>query len=146
MENRTVASILVVALVTGSGVGYLVGQANQPDWGRCTPWGSLQGSIPAGINVTVSYQGRWWMTMAEFASNQTKASTLDSTCYYEGNNRISFYVSIANYQGWNTIDVRAHKWGTSGTMTVAISAGPSTSSNSTATPYGDATTTLSFLR
>ena len=145
MRNRTIVILLVVAILTSTGTGYLIGVANQPSLGRCAPWGSLRGLIPAGINVTVSYQGDWRLTVAEYASNQTKASALDSVCYYEGSGTTSFYVSYANYQGWNTIMALAHKWGTGGTLTIAVAAGPSTESNSTALPYGDASISLSFL-
>lgn len=146
MRRRTIASLLIVALATGAGAGYAFGLTTQTSFsGRCTPWGNLRGFTPAGINVTVSYQGNWRLTIAEFASNQTRASTLDSACYYEGSGTMSFYVSIANYQGWNTIIALAHKWGTSGTLTITVAVGPSRSTNSTASPYGDATTSLSFL-
>ncbi|HEV2137847.1 MAG TPA: hypothetical protein VGR53_03330 [Nitrososphaerales archaeon] len=147
MTRRTVAALLILAVVVAGGVGYFVGSSSQPSLGRCAPWGSLRGFMPAGVNVTVAYQGNWRLSIAEFASNQTKASVLDSVCYYEGSGTISFYVSIANYQGWNTILALAHKYGTVGTLTVTIVAGPSERSlNSTASSYGEASTSLSFLR
>jgi hypothetical protein len=141
MRKWVIVVLLVVLVVASAGTGYLVG-VNQPSLGRCTPWG---GSGIAGINVTVSYQGNWRLSVAEFASNQTRASTLDSVCYYEGSGTISFYFGYANYNGWNTVMALAHKWGTTGTLTVTVMVGPSMSSNSTATSYGDASTSLSFL-
>ena len=104
MRNGTVAALPVVAILAGAGAGYLAGRAaNQSSLGRCTPMGSLGGLILAGVNVTVSYQEDWRLAIAEFGSNQTKASALDSVCYHEGNGNVSFYVSIAKYQGWNTV-------------------------------------------
>src|SRR5271157_3093631 len=133
MRNRTIAALLVVAILAGAGVGYFEGLAvSQSSLGRCTPWGSLGGVfIPAGVNVTVSYQGDWSLAIVEFGSNQTRASALDSVCYYEGNGNTSFYVSIANYQGWNTVVASAHKFGAGGTLTVTVMFGGS-STNSTA--------------
>ncbi len=147
MRNRTLATLLVVGILAGAGVGYLVClEKSQSSLGLCTPFGSLSGSIPAGINITVSYQGDWRLAVAEFNSGQTKASTLNSVCYYEGSGTVSLYVSIANFGGWNTVYALAHKWGTTGTLTVIVMAGPSMSSNSTVSSYGDASTSISFLR
>ena len=151
MRNRTIVALLVASIltsaVTSAGVGYLIGLSNQPSLGRCTPTGTVQGSIPAGAGVEVSYQGNWRLSVVEFGSNQTTASALDYVCYYEGSGTTSFYVSYANYQGWNTILALAHKWGTAGNLTLTVlGAGPSSSTNSTASPYGDASTSLSILR
>jgi hypothetical protein len=144
MRNEVIATLLVVAIIAGAGVGYYVGSANQSNLGLCSPWGSLTGAVPAGVNVTVSYQGNWRLSIVEFRSNQTRASALDSVCYYEGNGRISFYVSIANYQGWNTVVASAHSFG-AGTLTVTVMVAASSKTNSTTTAYGDATTSFSFF-
>ena len=148
MRRRTAAAFLLVGILVGAGVGYLVGlETSQSGLGRCTPLGSLSGLMPAGVIVTVSYQGNWRLAIAEFRSNQTTASTLYSVCYYEGSGTTSFYVSIANYQGWNTVIALAHKWGTNGTLVVTVAAGAlSRNSNNTALSYGDASTSLHFLR
>ncbi len=119
------ATLLALVVTVSAGVGYFVGSTSQSSTGRCTPWGSLGGSIPAGVDVTVSYQSDWRLAIAEFASNQTRASTLDSVCNYEGSGNISFYVSIANYQG--------------------VMFGGSSSTNSTTSAYGTATVSFSFL-
>jgi len=145
MRNGVVAALLVVAILVGAGVGYFEGlAASQSSLGGCTPWGSLSGLIPAGVNVTISYQGDWRLAIAEFGSNQTRASALDSVCYYEGNGNTSFYVSIANYQGWNTVVASAHKFGAGGTLTVTVMFRGS-STNSTTSAYGTATTSFSFF-
>lgn len=145
MRNRVIVALMVVSILAGAVAGYFVGLMNQPNLGHCSPLGSLQGSIPAGVNVAVSYQGNWRLSIAEFDSNQTTASALYYVCNYEGSGTTSFYVSYANYQGWNTLFALAHKYGTSGTLTVTA-AGPSiSSSNSTASSYGDASTSISFL-
>ncbi len=150
MKNGVIAALLIVAILAGMGAGYLAGATyppNQAGSGRCTPTGSLGGFIPAGVIITVSYQGDWRLAVAEFTSNQTRASALSSVCYYEGNGTDSFYVSIANYQGWNTVIALAHKWGTNGTLTVNVAVGPqSTVTNSTSLPYGDASASLWFFR
>ena len=148
MRNRTIAALLVVSIIASTVAGYFVGlttQSNQANPGRCTPSGSLQGPIPAGVNVAVSYQGNWRLSIAEFDSNRTTASALHYVCYYDGSGTTSFYVSYANYQGWNTIFALAHKYGTSGTLTVTAAVPSISSSNSTASSYGDASTSISFL-
>ncbi len=150
MRNWVMATLLALVVAVsagvGYGVGYFVGSTSQSSTGRCTPVGSIGGSIPAGVDVTVSYQSDWRLAIAEFASNQTRASTLDSVCSYEGSGDTSFYVSIANYQGWNTVVAAAHKFGgAGGTLTVTVMFGGSSSTNSTTSAYGTATVSFSFL-
>ena len=154
--RKLFVTLVVVAVLASGGAGYLLGLANQPVQGsqtragECTTWGSLANTyssavIPVGANITVSYPGNWRLTVAEFASSQTKASAMTSVCYYEGSGRVSFYLSYANYLGANTILALAHKWGTNGTLTLTVSAGPSSASNSTSQAYGDASASVSFL-
>jgi len=86
------------------------------------------------------------LAIAEFGSNQTRASALNSVCYFEGSGKISFYVSLANYQGWNTVVALAHKFGgAGGTLAVTVMFGGSSSTNSTTSAYGDASTSFSFF-
>ena len=146
MRDWVMATLLALVVTVSAGVGYFVGSTSQSSTGRCTPVGSIGGSIPAGVDVTVSYQSDWRLAIVEFASNQTRASTLDSVCSYEGSGNISFYVSIANYQGWNTVVASAHKFGgAGGTLTVTVMFGGSSSTNSTTSAYGTATVSFSFL-
>src|SRR6266568_3656124 len=146
MRNWVMATLLALVVAVSAGVGYFVGSTSHSSTGRCTPVGSIAGSIPAGVDVTVSYQSDWRLAIAEFASNQTRASTLDSVCNYEGSGTTSFYVSIANYQGWNTVVASAHKFGgAGGTLTVTVMFGGSSSTNSTTSAYGTVTVSFSFL-
>ena len=146
MRNWVKATLLALFVAVSGGVGYFVGSTSQSSTGRCTPVGSIGGSSPAGVDVTVSYQSDWRLAIAEFASNQTRASTLDSVCSYEGSGDTSFYVSIANYQGWNTVIASAHKFGgAGGTLTVTVMFGGSSSTNSTTSAYGTVTVSFSFL-
>lgn len=138
------AALLVVGIIAGAGVGYVVGQSDLSGPGLCTTFGSLGNATPAGVKVTVSYRGDWRLAVVEFGSNRTTASSLDSVCYYNGSGSVSFYVSIANYQGWNTVVASAHKFGATGTLTVTVAFGGS-STNSTSSAYGTANTSLSFL-
>lgn len=146
MRNRTIAALLVVSILAGVVTGYFVGQLNQPNAGRCTLTGTVPGSVPAAVRVVVSYQDNWRLSVVEFGSNETKASTLDYVCYYEGIGTNSFYVSFVNYQGWNTIFALAHKLGSTGTLNLTVAFGPSSNTNSTNSSYGDASTSLSVLR
>jgi hypothetical protein len=143
------ASLLALVVAFSGGLGYWTGVfvgSHRSITGRCAPWGSLSGSSPAGVNVTVSYQSDWRLAIAVFASNQTRASTLDSACAYDGNGNISFYVSIANYQGWNTVVASAHKFGgAGGTLTVTVIFGGLSGTNSTTSAYGTTTVSFSFL-
>jgi len=141
------ASVVAVSGSLGYWTGVFVESTSQSSTGRCTLWGSLSGSIPAGVDVSVSYQGDWRLAIAEFASNQTRASTLDSVRAYDGSGNTSFYVSIANYQGWNTVVASAHKFGgAAGALMVTVMFGGSSSTNSTSSAYGTATVSFSFLR
>lgn len=145
MKNRVIAALLAVLVVVSGALGYWIGQYNQPNPGPCLVGRSVQGAVPAGATLSVSYESNWRLSFAEFASNQTKASALSYVCYYEGSGTTSFYVSYANYQGWNTILALAHKLGTTGTLTLNVAGGGSSSVNSTALSYGDASIAISFF-
>src|SRR5207249_12224097 len=96
MRNWIVATLLALVVTVSAGVGYFVGSTSQSSTGRCTPWGSLGGSSPAGVDVTVPYQSDWRLAIAEFASHQKRASTLASACNYDGSGTTFIYLSIAN--------------------------------------------------
>jgi hypothetical protein len=166
MRNEVIFTLLVVAILAGAGAGFFTGSSNTHATtitttstettimtttatpiiqGNCSPLGGSSIALPVGFRVTVSYEGDWSVSIATFAAKSTNAGDFFSACSSTGAGTTTFYVGLANYTGgWNTILAMAHKFGSSGNLTVTASIGNETSSSSTARPYGSATTTLSF--
>src|SRR5207244_9802711 len=65
MRNWVMATLLALVVAVSGGVGYFVGSTSQSSTGRCTPVGSIGGSIPAGDDVPVSYQSDWRLAIVE---------------------------------------------------------------------------------
>lgn len=149
MKGHVSLILIVVVLLAGVGIGYFGNTALNHTSTRtdsCATLSSLRKvSIPVGFEPTVSYEGKWSVSIATFAARADNASALTYVCTYAGSGTETFYVSLANYLGgWNTIVVLAHKLSSSGTLSVQASMGNQTSTNSSTQAYGSAVVTVSF--
>jgi hypothetical protein len=145
MKGRLSLTLIVVALLVGVGIGYF-GSGISTQTEPCTTLSSLPNVPgPVGFEPTVSYQGEWRVSIATFAAKSDNVSALTYVCTYKGSGTETFYVSLANYSGgWNTMVVLGHKFGSSGALTLQVSIGNQTSTNSTTQAYGSTVITTSF--
>ena len=145
MRNRVVAALLVVAILAGAGVGYLVGSQKEIAMKTIScPSATTEEYSPSGFRVEVSYQGPWNATISTYSAFATTPAYLLSTCHYGGNGTAYVYVASPNPNGEQTVLGAAHKLDSSGgNLTVTVTYGAASRSNSTTSPYGSAETFVS---
>jgi hypothetical protein len=151
MRNGAIASLLVVAILVGAGLGYFV---TSQEIAMKTVTTTITGSCPKAsaqygsgdFVVEVSYQGPWNATVSTYSAFDATLAYLLSACHYGGIG--TAYVSVAspNPNGEQTVLVAAQKLDSSnGNLTVTVTYGgtPPGRSNSTTLPFGLATTYVS---
>jgi hypothetical protein len=95
----------------------------------------------SGFIAEVSYQGPWNATISTYSAFATTPAYLLSTCHYGGNGTAYVYVAPPNPNGEQTVLVSGQKLDSGGgNLTVTVSYGVASRSNSTASPFGTATT------
>ena len=152
MRSGVVAVLLVVAILAGAGVGYLVGSQEiamntitTTITGSC-PSATTEEYTPSGFRAEVSYQGPWNATISTYSAFATTPAYLLSTCHYGGNGTAYVYVASPNPNGEQTVLGAAHKLDSSGgNLTVTVTYGDASRSNSTTLPLGSAVTFVSTV-
>jgi len=149
MRNGVVAALLVVAILVGAGAGYLV---SSREIAMNTVTTTITGSCPKAnaqhgsgdFEVEVSYQGPWNATVSTYSAFNTTPAYLLSACQYGGIG--TAYVSVAspNPNGEQTVVGAAHKLDSSNwNLTVTVTYGAGSRSNSMTLPFGLATAFVS---
>jgi hypothetical protein len=150
MKDRVVAALLVVAILAGAGVGYLVSiqeiamkTVTTTITGSC-PLATTEEYPPTGFRVEVSYQGPWNATISTYSAFATSPAYLLSSCQYGGSGTVYVYVASPNPNGEQTVMGAGHKLDSSGgNLTVTVTYGAVSRSNSTTLPFGLAETFVS---
>jgi len=158
MRNGAIAALLVAAIMAGAGLGYL---ASSQDIATRTVTttvtipcpnsspnvlggGGGNGTIDAFL-VSVSFQGQWNAVVTTYSAFQTTSTYLHSTCDYAGNNTAYIYINPWNSNGEQTVQVSAYKLvSNNGNLTVTVTYGAASRSNSTILPSGSAKTFISI--
>jgi hypothetical protein len=154
--GRTLLTLAIVfVLIAGLGIGYLGGVSNQKTITTTTTLscpnsspnilegGGGNGTTSAFL-IAVSFQGQWSAVVTTYSAFQTTSSYLHSTCDYSGNNTAYTYVNPWNTNGEQTVQVSAYKLDSSnGNLTVTVTYGAASRSNSTILPFGSAKTFIS---
>jgi len=156
MRRAFLGLAVVAVLVAGLGVGYLDGVSNQQTVTTtstltCPNSSPNVLSIPGGSNaettafsVTVSFQGQWSAVVTTYSAFQTTPIFLHSTCDYAGSNTAYIYFNPWNSNGEQTVLVSAYKLDSgNGNLTVTVTYGAASRSNSTTLPFGSAKTFVS---
>jgi len=156
MRRASLALAIVAVLVAGLGVGYVGGVSNRQTITTtvtlsCPSSSPNVLSIPGGSNaettafsVTVSFQGQWSAVVTTYSAFQTTSAYLHSTCDYAGNNTAYIYINPWNSNGEQTVLVSAYKLDSSNSnLTVTVTCGAASRSNSTTLPFGSAMTFVS---
>jgi len=132
MRKRAMASLLIVAIVVGAGVGYLIGYANEHTV-KCTNLTSRGIPTPAPTAPwfagEVSYSGPW-MAIATFYTNGAPIAT---SCYTGDDTDGIFIYQSPSLTNTSTIRLEATKLDRSTAILYAVCNG---NINSTSAPYG----------
>jgi hypothetical protein len=149
MKDGVIATLLVVAMVAGAGVGYLIssrGTAMNTTTTTITascPSATTEEYTPSGFRVGVTYQGPWNATVSTFSTPATTPGYLLSSCRYGGIGTAYVYVPSLDLNGLQTVVGTAHKLDSgNGTLTVTVTYGGLSRYNSTTLPFGSATIQL----
>ena len=149
MRNGAIASLLVIAILAGAGVGYLVGRQ---EIAMKTVTTTITGTCPKATAqfgsgdfvVEVSYQGPWNATVSTYSAFETAPAYRLSACQYGGVGTAYVNVASPNPSGEQTVLVAAHKLDSSdGNLTVTVTYGAGSRSNTTTSPFGSAMTLIS---
>ena len=145
MRNEVIVILLVVAILAGAGAWYLIGSqkiATTTSTVQC-PTASTQ-EYSSDFDVEISYQGPWNATVSTYSAFATTPAYLLLTCHYGGSGTAYIGVSSPNPNGEQTVMGAAHKLDSSnGNMTVTVTYGAGSRSNSTTSPFGSAMTFVS---
>ena len=145
MKNWVIVALLVVAILAGSGAGYLIGRqsiARTTSTVQC-PIASTQ-EYSGDFGVKISYQGPWNATINTYSAFATTPAYLLMTCNYGGSGTAYVSFSAPNPNGEQTVVGTAQKLDSSnGNLTVTVAYGAASRTNSTTSPFGSAMTFLS---
>jgi len=156
MRRAFLTLAIVAVLIAGLGVGYMGGVSNRQTITTTITLSCPSSSpnvlfIPGGSNsvttafsVTVSFQGQWSAVVTSYSAFQTTSAYLHSTCDYAGSNTAYIYINPWNSNGEQTVKVTAYKLDSgNGNLTVTVSYGAASRSNSTTLSFGTAATFVS---
>ena len=165
MRQVLFVATIAVVLVAGLGVRNLGGVADRQTVTTTTTLtcpksspnvlggGGGAGPAPTDFLVTISFQGQWSAVVTTYSAFQMNATYLHLTCDYAGNSTAPhtpstalIYFSPWNPNGEQTVKVTAYKLEPgNGNLTVSVGYAnySNVRSNSTITPFGNATAFLS---
>jgi len=145
MRNGVIMVLLVLAILTGAGAGYLLGNRKIVTTTVTVSCPSATTEEYSGdFEVEVSYQGPWNANVSTYSAFATTPEYLIWTCHYAGSG--TAYISIAspNHNREQTVFCAAHKLDPSGgNLTVTVTYGAGFRSNSTTLPFGSTMTFVS---
>ena len=160
MRQGILALIMAILLVAGLAVGYIGGVANRQTTTATVTATTVTTTTnvvcsalfvqnpeegKTDFTVEVSFQGQWNATVKTYSAFETTPAYLHTTCDYYGNGAATIYVVPWNPNGEQTVMVTANKLASGdGNLTVSVGWGEAFRSNSTTSPYGSTTTSISI--
>jgi hypothetical protein len=145
MRNSEVAVLLVLAILAGAGAGYFVGSqkiTTTTSTIQC-PSATTQ-AYSSDFGVEISYQGPWNATIGTYSAFATTPATLLLACHYRGSGFAYVGVASPNPNGEQTVVGAVRKLDSSnGNLTVTVTYGAVSRSNSTTFAFGSVTAFVS---
>jgi len=143
----SLAVVLVVAvliLVAAAASVFLLNDHHPNSTVSCTTVPNVTRTPESGnFAVEIFYQGRWSAIVKTYSAFETNSAYLRSSACYTGGGDASIYVAPWNPKGEQRVVVVAQKLEASnGNLTVGVTWGAATRSNSTLSPYGSVTTSI----
>jgi len=146
---------MAVLLVAGLGVGYLGGVANRQTVTTTvsvvcpTPSSNLTNTFAnsgeVSFVIVISFHGQWDAVVSTYSALEPSPAYMVQTCDYAGSNTAYVGFTPWNSSGEQSVKVTAYKLDSgNGNLTVSVGFGEAFRSNSTISPYGSTTTSISI--